>query len=475
MILPASMRRPTPTVIICWILLGATSAWAAAAPKAPSAAARDLPWKAGAAAVDITPDGPVWLAGYGARTRPSDGVAQKLHAKALAIEDAATGSVVVLVTLDLIGVPKPVRERVVAEVAARHRIEPAAILLNASHTHSGPAPYAYGVPDPFFAQKGEEYGQALGGKIIEVIGAALAKRAPARLDYTRARAGFAMNRRLPVGKEIRNSANPDGLVDHDVPVLRVNGADGKLMSVLFGYACHNTVTGFYQINGDYAGYAQEYLEAAHPGVVALFLTGAAGDQNPYPRHRSLEQSAQHGRTLANAVEAALGVTAPRALRGPLRSAFGSVNLPYAEVTRAELERRAAGTRGVEKTQAAEWLRKLAAGATLPASYPGPVQVVSFGSELTLIALPGEPTVEYSLRLKRELANERHAVWVAGYSNETLGYVGSRSVILGGGYEGATANLGRHPAAWSPEVEDRIVARVHELFGSLGRAPDSSRE
>lgn len=453
-----------------WILLGATTAWAAAAPKTPSATARDLPWKAGAAAVDITPEGPVWLAGYGARTRPSDGVAQRLHAKALAIEDTTTGGVVVLVTLDLIGVPKAVREHVVTAAAAQHRLDPAAILLNASHTHSGPAPYAYGVPDPFFARKGEEYGRALGGKITDAIGAALAKRAPARLSHTRARAGFAMNRRLPAGKEIRNSANPDGPVDHDVPVLRVNGADGQLMSVLFGYACHNTVTGFQQINGDYAGYAQEYLEAAHPGVVALFLTGAAGDQNPYPRHRSLEQSAQHGRTLANAVEAALGVAAPRPLRGPLRSAFGSVDLPYAEVTRAELERRAAGTRGVEKALAAEWLQKLAAGGTLPASYPGPIQVVSFGSELTLIALPGEPTVEYSLRLKRELANERHAVWVAGYSNETLGYVGSRNVILGGGYEGATANLGRHPAAWSPEIEDRIVARVHELAGSLGQSP-----
>lgn len=100
------------------------------------------------------------------------------------------------------------------------------------------------------------------------------------------------------------------------------------------------------------------------------------------------------------------------------------------------------------------------------SHPCPIQVVSFGPGLTLVALAGEPTVEYSLRLKRELAGPTHAVWVAGYSNESIGYVDSRAVILEGGYEGYSANLGRHPAPWSPAVEDRIVARARELLRSL---------
>lgn len=439
---------------------------AAAAPAAPPA------WKAGAASLDITPEGPVWLVGYGARNRPSEGVSQRIFAKALALQDNS-GAKFVLVTLDLIGVPKAVREGVEQEAAARHGLDRASILLNASHTHSGPAPYAYSVPNEAFARKGEEYGRFLQAKILEAIGGALAKSEPARLSYTHARAGFAMNRRLPVGKDIRNSPNPDGPVDHDVPVLRITGADGKIKAVVFGYACHNTVTGFYTINGDYAGFAQEYLEEAHPGAVAMFVMGAAGDQNPYPRHTSLEQSRQHGRTLANAVEAALGVSVQRPVAGPLRAAYGFAELPFAPVTRAELEQRVRGKRGVETQRSSQLLRLLDSGENLPASYPCPLQVVSFGPGLTMVAMGGEPTVEYSLRLKRELGSERRAIWFAGYSNESLGYVGSRKVIEEGGYEGQSANLGRHPAPWTPDVEDRVIAKVHELFRSLGPGAPAS--
>jgi neutral ceramidase len=427
------------------------------APSAPE-------WKAGAAAIDITPDGIVWMAGYGARKKPSEGVSQQLFAKALALEDTS-GSRLVIVTMDLIGVPRAVREGVDREARQRFQLRPESILLNASHTHSGPAPTARGVPDPAFVERAENYGRTLQAKIVQVMGDALQQMAPANLNYTRARAAFAMNRRLRVGTEIRNSPNPDGPVDHDVPVLRVTGADGKLRALLFGYACHNTVTGFYTINGDYAGFAQAYLEEAHPGAVALFLMGAGGDQNPYPRSVSLEQSGQHGRTLANAVEAALAVTVQRPVRGPLRSAYGHVELNYADIAPADLERRANSRNSAERTRAEELLQQAKAG-KLPQSYPCPVQVVRFGTDLTLVAIGGETTVDYSLRLKRELGSGSTAVWVAGYSNDGFGYLGSRRVIVEGGYEGYSANLGRHPGPWATTTEDQIITMVYELSRSI---------
>ena len=43
---------------------------------------------------------------------------------------------------------------------------------------------------------------------------------------------------------------------------------------MVGYACHNTTPGVMEFNGDYAGWAQEYLEAEHPGTVALFVRAA---------------------------------------------------------------------------------------------------------------------------------------------------------------------------------------------------------
>ena len=455
------IRRPVRLLTALGVLLGIfplRDLGAAGAPAAPS-------WKAGAAAIDITPEGPVWLAGYASRDKPSEGVARHLFAKALALED--TGSTrMVMVTLDFIGVPRQVREAVEREAGAKFGLRPEAILLNASHTHSGPSPSQRGTdgsPDPI---KGGSFARTLQEKIIRVIGDALGRLEPVDLFYTHARAGFAMNRRLRVGDEIRNSPNPDGPVDHDVPVLRVTARDGNLRALLFGYACHNTTTGFYKINADYAGYAQAYLEEAHPGAIALFMMGAGGDQNPYPRFVSLEQAAHHGRALANGVEAALMVTPQRPVGGKLRSAIGYADLDYANISPADLERRAQSPVPAEKARALELLKQVAANGSLPRSYPCPVQVIQFGTDLMLIAIGGETTVDYSLRLKRELGAAGPALWVAGYSNDVFGYLGSRRVILQGGYEGYSANFGRHPGPWAVNSEERVIGKAYELISAL---------
>ncbi|MGH9162997.1 MAG: neutral/alkaline non-lysosomal ceramidase N-terminal domain-containing protein, partial [Vicinamibacteraceae bacterium] len=389
---------------------------------------------------------------------------QHIYAKALVIDDNANGRIVI-VTLDLIGVPRQLRDRVEQRVRQQYGLAPESLLLNASHTHSGPAPSAEGVNDPIYAKKADAYQRLLADKIVQVIGEALSRSGPADLYFTRARAGFAMNRRLRVGHEIRNSPNPNGPVDHDVPVLRVVGSDGELKAVLFGYACHNTVTGFYTINGDYAGYAQAYLEQAHPRAVALFLMGAGGDQNPYPRHSSLDQSAQHGRTLANAVETAMEITIQRTVRGPLRKALGYATLAYANTSPADSPPHTGASDTGEGKGAGAPSKKHDAP-TRDGGYPCPVQVVQFGADVTLVAIGGETTVDYSLRLKRELRSGPAAVWVAGYSNDGFGYLGSRRVIVEGGYEGYSANLRRHPAPWATDTEERVIQKVYELMQSI---------
>src|SRR5690606_422960 len=103
-------------------------------------------------------------------------------------------------------------------------------------------------------------------------------------------------------------------------------ATGKVLAIVFGYACHCTTLGHQKFNGDYAGYAQRDIEAAHPGATALFVNGCSGDQNPYPR-RQPEYAEAHGRTLALAVQAALE-TEMQPLSGRLRFAYREIPLPY---------------------------------------------------------------------------------------------------------------------------------------------------
>ncbi len=434
--------------------------------------AQETSWKAGVAAVAITPDESMWMAGYAARDKPSEGKVHDLHAKALAVEDAS-GTRLVIVTTDLIGIPRELRDWLAAEVNEKYKIAPASLMLNASHTHCGPElrvskASVYGL-EPERVRQSQAYAEALKQKLLALVGQALDELSPAKLGYTHGRAGFAMNRRLPTATEPRNAPYPDGPVDHDVPVLRVESPDGELRAIMFGYACHNTTRGIYQFLGDYAGFAQQYLEASHPNVTALFVTGCGADQNPQPRS-TVELAEQHGRALANGVEAALiGPTQP--IEGTLQVALDEVTLEFAEPPgRAALELQAKSSNKYEQRHAEALLRQLDETGEIRVTYPYLVQAVNFGDDLLMIALAGEVVVDYSLRFKLELRGA--PVWVAGYSNDVFGYVPSLRVLQEGGYEGGGAmRYTTLPGPFAPTVEKLIVDKVHQLADEVRRTPD----
>lgn len=418
----------------------------------------------------------MWMAGYASRVNPSEGVEQDLFAKALALEDSGGGRFVVL-TMDLIGIPAGLRQAVETALQEKQGLAPERLLMNCSHTHCGPE---FRVGKSLYLEvmdhgnaDSAEYGEWLAQKLTALAAEALAKLEPAQLAVTHARCGFAMNRRLPTRLGLKNSPHPEGPVDHYVPVLEVKGAQGPLLAVMFGYACHNTTLSFQKICGDYAGYAQEYLEAAHPGAVALFVMGCGGDQNPYPRG-TLDLAKQHGRTLANAVETGLSVAVKRPVSGPVQAALARVDLPFAPPpTKEALAVQAATASKWEAAHAKLLLTRLAEEGSLPKSYPYPIQVVRLGPGFTIVALGGEVVVDYALRLQRELAapleprGKPDTIWVAGYSNDVMGYIPSLRVLKEGGYEaGGAMTYTAHPGSWAETVEEQIIDKVHELHRKL---------
>lgn len=438
--------------------------------------AQDAPvWKAGVASEVVTPTEPMWMAGYASRNRPCAEKVHDLFVKALAMENS-NGKRLVVVTSDLISVPRPIRDALEKVVAKTHNLPPEGLMINCSHTHCGPEIRTTrwsldGLPPERLAAA-TKYVDFLQAKLAKVVGDALADMQPAHVSYCRAKCGFAMNRRTPSITGFRNSPNPDGPVDHDVPVLRVDSPEGKLRAVLFGYACHNTTLGFYKFCGDYAGFAQQYLETAHPDVTALFMQGCGGDQNPYPRRTQL-LAEQHGRSLANAVEAAL-LTPAKRLKGPLHAAYGMATVKYqTPPTKDELLERAKSKNKYDRRHAERLLKQLETEGKIRQQYDCPVQVVRFGNDLTLVALPGETVVDYSLRLKSELTGaggNTPAVWVAGYSNDVFAYIPSRRVLLEGGYEAGGAmrymTTVLQPGPFTQTVEEKIISKVHELNRGL---------
>src|SRR5205814_1183125 len=225
----------------------------------------------------------------------------------------------VLVTTDLIGIARDVAEPVCERIQEKTKLARNQILLSSSHTHSAPTlrldERAEAGTTPEDARNTVAYTRSLQDKLVEVAAQALTRLEPARLSWGSGVAHFAMNRREFTPRGVILGVNPRGLVDRTVPVLRVDSADGKLQAVLFDYACHNTTltqTNF-SLGGDYAGFAQAYVEQRHRGAQAMFMIGCGGDANPYPRG-----------TMENAREnvAALGQEGCRVLAGALRPVGG---------------------------------------------------------------------------------------------------------------------------------------------------------
>jgi len=421
-------------------------------------------WKAGAARVKITPERPMWMSGYVARTKPADGTLIDLWAKALVLEDPE-GKRLALVTMDLVGIPRDLSQAVCADLQKQYGLPREAVMLSVSHTHTGPVVgdnlrSMYDL-DAEQQKLVEDYAAELHKNLVAVVGKALDDLAPARVAWGGGHVTFAVNRRNNKEEDIpklRERGELKGPVDHDVPVPSVRDPAGKLRAVAFGYACHATVLNSMQWSGDYPGFAQLELEKMHPGAVGLFWAGCGGDQNPLPR-RSVALAEGYGRTLADGVQAVLDEPMTP-ITGYLRSTYTEIDLPFADLpSRDQLVKDSMDPKYSVAARAKRLLEQIDKKGSPAGAYPYPVQVWRLGPGLTWAALGGEVVVDYSLRLKKEL---RPGLWVAGYTNDVMAYIPSSRVLKEGGYEGGGAMLYYGlPAVWGPRTEELIVAAAHE--------------
>jgi neutral ceramidase len=428
-------------------------------------------YKAGAAARVITPTEPMWMSGYGNRTAPAEGKEHDLWVKALALEDAAGGRLVLL-TGDLVGLTRELTEAVAADVKAKTGLPRERILFTCSHTHCGPVVRGnldtmYNMPPELAARVGP-YTDKLRGWMTAAILEAIGNLAPARLSVGQGETGFAVNRREVTPKGVINGTNPTGPVDHAVPVLKVESdKDGKLLAVVFGYACHNTTLSYQKWCGDYAGFAQIALQERHPGALAMFWIGCGGDANPLPR-RTVELCRKYGTMLAGAVDAVLA-RPMTAVSGPFAARYDLVTVPLGKLpTHEQVAADALSKNHPVAARARLLLKQIEKDGKMADAYPHyPVQVWRLGGQVVWVALGGEVVIDYNLRLKKELAGGP-PLWIAGYANDVMAYIPSARVLGEGGYEADSSMIYYgFPTKWAPAIEDRIVAKVHELVKASG--------
>lgn len=425
-----------------------------------------LEWGAGVARVNITPEEPMWMAGYGFRDHPSEGVRQELWAKAVALEDA-TGNLSVLVTSDLLGIPKGISDTIRDRLEEEYGLNRAQIILNSSHTHTGPVLEDALVDiyplDDHQNSLISQYSRQLEDDIVNLVGEALESIEPARLYAENGVTRFAVNRRNNPAATLHQQTELQGPSDHAVPVIKVEDGSGDLKAVVFGYACHTTALNDYHWSGDYAGFSQLELEKKYPGVTALFFQGAGADQNPLPRG-TVELGEQNGLNLAIAVDRVLKEEM-RPLRSQLSTAYSEVDINLSPLpSREEMAQTRDESSGYSRRWAERMLGIMDSGESFDTTYPYPVQVWMIGDQ-PLFTLGGELVVDYAIEIKRIFGFES---FVMGYTNDVMAYIPSARIIREGGYEGFTAQrVYGLPTTWATDIETLILAEVLKVAEQAG--------
>ncbi|MFV1995201.1 MAG: hypothetical protein ACC661_07175, partial [Verrucomicrobiales bacterium] len=366
-------------------------------------AGQDPEWKAGISRIVITPEKPVFMSGYASRDHPSVGVVNDLWVKTLVLEDRA-GHEALLITSDLIGFRADVGDPICEAIMEKTGLARDQILLNSSHTHTGPSLSAESVIAGKMSEEDArgvfEYTRWLSARVVEAALAAYkSERVPVTLSYGIGVAPFVMNRREVTDTGVRLGVNPRGPADRSVPVLRIADAEGELVAVVYQAATHNTTLPgkFYQICGDYAGFSQEHIEHALPGVQAMFMLGCAGDANPYPGG-TVEIAREHGATLGNEVIRVLEEKSLLPVRGELRTVYRKVDLPLRGLlSKKEIRELGMGKGGWRQYVAGQMMELHEKGEPALESYSAPFALWQFGNDLTLVALSGEVVVDYALR------------------------------------------------------------------------------
>ena len=306
-------------------LIGALLAFTAAAE----------PFRVGAARVDITPaaDASLPMGGYGGRTQGFRAIHDNIYVRAIVIDDGTTQAA--LVAWELLFVPDAVWQETSKRVAAETGIQPENLLLSAVHDHGAPTPTL--AED---APKSAAYTRMVEKAAVEAIRQAKAKLQPARFGIGIGTAYVNINRREAYpDRGLWLGYNQEGPSDKTVTVLRFDNLSGKPIAFWINYAVHAVVMGPENllVTGDLAGATSRFVEQHfarkdHPrsdagprlrlrsedrtdgDVVAVWTSGAAGDQNPV----SMVNGEDFG--MVDALGQILGEAAVRAASGVTTSA-----------------------------------------------------------------------------------------------------------------------------------------------------------
>ena len=422
---------------------------------------------AGVGRTTLTPPLGTPLVGYGGRERGTDSIRDDIYATSLVLSDGET--TVALVTCDLCALPIRQVRYVQRLIEARTGIPPAHVMINTSHAHSGPLT-TFNEETP---ESVRHVVVALLDAIAESVVQAAAALVPCRLSAGRGTVEVSINRRKRNGySDAATPESPEGTVDPDLHVVRIDGLDGTPLAVVTAYACHPVALRppSHAISADFVCALRATVEP-QVGAPLLFAQGAAGNLVPIGPEMEMEERLElTGKTLgteALRVYTALGEEA----RGTHES---NASLSGATPTPPKPELAAASETllldlWTEQPPIADAERS---HQTFPYLTPPlvdgkvecAVQALRMG-DVALVGVAGEAFVEIGLTVKAR-SPIPHTIFL-GYTNGCLGYIPTAAAYAPGGYEVHRAHaVYRLPHTIAPDSADRIIGASLELLAKL---------
>ncbi len=406
------------------------------------AAASEDTLRAGTARIDITPEKPVKMSGYGARTALSEAVHDPLSARVVAFEN--NGERLVLVSSDLLGFYGGTAEHFRKVILSEFELKPGELFLSAIHTHDGPT---LSIDKEKGHANNLEYTKTLEGRLIEVIRKALNNIGPVHVGAGVGYSPVGINRRelqfdSSGNSSIRLGRNPYGPTDKEVLVMKLAKHDGTNIASLFDYAVHATCLGGRNltISGDVLGLAEQFVEKIlGQEIIAPAFAGASGDIDPWFRVLPGFNTEPGWIPEPVLLGTLLGEEVVHVFRdiGEL-SAGGDVGTSFITL---ELPGKARGELKIKKD--------------CPLT-PFNISVARVG-DIAFVGLGGEVLTEIGMSIKA--ASPFKFTFVITHCNGAAGYLPPKHLYIEGGYEISSS-------PFAPKAADMVVKQAVKMLHEL---------
>ncbi|MFB3902357.1 MAG: neutral/alkaline non-lysosomal ceramidase N-terminal domain-containing protein [Acidobacteriota bacterium] len=413
-------------------------------------------FRAGSVKVDITPDTPQWLLGYFARKSTS--VNDRIYHRVVVMEDDG-GHQFALISSDLCAISVPTYEALCKQLEKETGLRQSQVWWTVTHTHSAPEVGSFSMaqafmPERFTHEPDQAYTQKVLDLLIDGVKKAQQGLTPARIGVGTGISFANMNRRaIDVDGKVTLGLNPDGPVDRQIGLLRIEHLDGAPIALVASYAMHGTAMSAHNlaVSGDALGIVAEYVEEKL-GAPMLYINGAAGDItslyyfHPNPRAAHLRQFRV---MLGNRI-----IEANQSIRTDNGSA---VRFWTGQVT-VETPKR---EKLIWPDDHARHFRKTGEDAGMVRI---PIQFLKINEETLIWSAPLELFCEVALKIRAHSPFPN--TFYYGYTNGWLGYLPTAKAFEHGGYETRTT-------PFTPRAEEDMTKTIVQYLHGIVRVPTSA--